>query len=90
MQTNAAQKFAPIVGDDKRIDLQIDGDSAVISLSLWTDGLGWCAQKTMTLDADLLDDLHRVIAAARVRIMGSAVEMNENSRPNIISFPTAE
>lgn len=34
----------------------------------WTDGLGWCSQKTIRLQADQLDDLHRALAVARHRI----------------------
>ncbi|MBX3290497.1 MAG: hypothetical protein KF855_14370 [Acidobacteria bacterium] len=89
MQTNAAHKFAPVVTDDKRIDLKIEGENAAISLSLWTDGLGWCTQKTMTLDADLLDDLHRVIAAARLRIRNDAdSETSDPASARVINFPS--
>lgn len=89
MQTNAAHKFAPVVTDDKRIDLKIEGENAAISLSLWTDGLGWCTQKTMTLDADLLDDLHRVIAAARVKLKGQMDTEDVTVNSKVINFPSA-
>ncbi len=89
MQTNAAHKFAPVVTDDKRIDLKIEGENAAISLSLWTDGLGWCTQKTMTLDADLLDDLHRVIAAARVKLKGQMDTDDVTVNSKVINFPSA-
>lgn len=88
MQTNTAHKFAPVVTDDKRIDLKIEGENAAISLSLWTDGLGWCTQKTMTLDADLLDDLHRVIAAARVKVK-RPIDTETETCSTVLRFPAS-
>ncbi len=67
MNSNAALKFAPVFSDDRRIDISLESGETEISLSTWTDGLGWCRQKTLKLDADLLDELHRVISAARVK-----------------------
>lgn len=34
----------------------------------WTEGLGWCCQKTIRVDADQLDELHRAITVARHRV----------------------
>lgn len=88
MQTNTAVKFSPIVSDEKKVELSLQDDKAVIKLSTWTEDLGWCCQKTLPLDVAMLDDLHRVIASARYKLKNQNAEVEENTRQtNIISFP---
>jgi hypothetical protein len=41
--------------DEKKIEVSIDGDKAVIRMSTYADGIGWFVQKTITVDADMLD-----------------------------------
>ncbi len=65
---NTALKFAPVFSDNKRVDLSLDGGEATLKLSTYTEGLGWCTQKTMQLGPELLDEVHRVITAARLKI----------------------
>ncbi|HEX8097056.1 MAG TPA: hypothetical protein VF507_03430 [Pyrinomonadaceae bacterium] len=50
------------------IDHREDADDVVLRYSTWTEGLGWCAQKTIRLDGEQLDDLHRALTVARHRI----------------------
>lgn len=90
MQSNAAVKFAPVVSDEKKVEVSLQGDQAVIRLSTWTEDLGWLAQKTMSLDAEMLDDLHRVITAARVRLGSRKTEnQTEIATPSkVLQFPT--
>ena len=88
MQSNAAIKFAPTVVEDERLDVSIADDEAVIRLSSWVDGLGWCTQKTMTLDETMLDELHRVVTAARLKIKRNrASDEERREAPKIIKFP---
>lgn len=87
MQSNLALKFAPAVSDERRIDVSIDGDETTIQLSTWAEGLGWCGQKTLSLDESMLEDLHRMIAAARVRIKEHRNEDTVESK--VLAFPTA-
>jgi hypothetical protein len=68
MQSNTAVKFTPIFSDEKKVEVSLHDDQAVIKLSTWTEDLGWCGQKTLSLDAEMLDDLHRVISAARLKL----------------------
>ena len=64
-------------------------DQAVIRLSTWTDDLGWCGQKTMSLDADMLDDLHRVITAARLKLNREKAESTGDIKDSrILQFPS--
>ncbi|HEX8707716.1 MAG TPA: hypothetical protein VF723_05600 [Pyrinomonadaceae bacterium] len=64
-------------------------EQVVLRYLTWTDGLGWCGQKTIRLDGEQLDDLHRALAVARQRLnrqraeSGRAVETG-----NVIQLPT--
>lgn len=88
MKTTAAAKFLPIFSEEKKVEVSLEGDQAVITLSTWTEDLGWCRQKTMSLDAEMLDDLHRVISSARYRLNNQKSESAEVIKQNnVIAFP---
>lgn len=89
MQSNTAVKFLPIYTDEKRVEVSLEQDQAVIKLSTWVEDLGWCAQKTISLDAEMLDDLHSVIASARYKLKKKLSD--ENEMPNeakVLAFPS--
>lgn len=89
MQSNKAVKFLPIYTDEKKVEISLEDDKAVIKLSTWVKDLGWCAQKTMSLDAEMLDDLHRVIASARYRLNKKNADETENpNQSKILAFPS--
>jgi hypothetical protein len=89
MQSNLAVKFLPIFSDEKKVEVSLAEDQAVIKLSTWTEDLGWCGQKTMSLDAEMLDELHRVISAARIRLNRQKSEKQEEFEPaKVIEFPS--
>jgi hypothetical protein len=54
--------------DEKKIEVSIDGDKAVIRMSTYADGIGWFVQKTITVDADMLDLLADQFTAVRGKI----------------------
>lgn len=88
MQNSTALKFLPVFSDEKRVEVSIVDGQTVIKLSTWEEGLGWCGQKTMTLDAAMLDELHRVIAAARIRLHSAKADGDENRMPSkVLDFP---
>jgi len=89
MKSNTAVNFLPIFTDEKKVEVSLQDDQAVIKLSTWTDDLGWCGQKTMALDAEMLDELHRVIAAARIRLNRQKSESGEETiePARILEFP---
>ncbi|MBC7899807.1 MAG: hypothetical protein H7070_07100 [Saprospiraceae bacterium] len=88
MQSNTAFKFAPVFSEEKKVDVSLQDDQTVLKLSTWTDDLGWCAQKTMSLDAEMLDELHRVITAARIKIKREKGDSGEEIVPaKILEFP---
>jgi len=89
MSTNLAVQFSPIFSDEKKVDVSLVEDQAVIKLSIWTEGLGWCGQKTLSLDAEMLDELHRVISAARIKLNRQKSEdREENASTKVLQFPS--
>ncbi len=85
MNSNKAVKFAPVFTEDKRVDISIVDGEAVIKLSTWQgDDLGWCGQKTMSLDTAMIDELHRVLTAAKMKLHR---ESEISGETNIIEFP---
>lgn len=88
MQSNTAVKFLPIFSDEKKVEVSLQEDQAVIKLSTWSEDLGWLGQKTMSLDAAMLDDLHRVITAARLKLnKQKAEDQTEISSAKVLQFP---
>ena len=87
MQSNTAVKFLPIYNDEKKVEVSLEQDQAVIKLSTWVEDLGWCAQKTMSLDAEMLDDMHRVIASARYRLNNKNTESENQESGKVLAFP---
>ena len=89
MQTNTATKFLPIVSDEKKVEVSLMDNQAIIKLSTWTEDLGWLCQKTLSIDAEMLDELHRVIASARYRLNKQNLESKETEKnSNILKFPS--
>lgn len=84
MQKNTATQFAPVYTDEQKVEVSLQDDQAVIKLSTWTDGLGWCTQKTMALDPEMVDELHRVLTAARLKIKNNNDEILSST---ILEFP---
>ena len=92
MQTSnrAATHVIESAGEDRRIEVAIDGPERVtLRYSTWTDGLGWCCQKTMHVDAEQLDELHRALTVARHRLNHKRAEEGLISEPaRVIQLPT--
>ncbi len=88
MQSNTATKLLPIISDDKKIEVSLENDQAFIKLSTWVEDLGWCGQKTLQIDTEMLDDLHRSIAAARYKVnKQKSPETGKTDGGNVIEFP---
>lgn len=66
--SNRSIELVPAVHGERSVGLIIQDDEAIIQLSNWVDGLGWCVEKTMRVDRELLDSMHNQIAAARIRL----------------------
>lgn len=91
MKTNLKFKSLPIENDNQKIEVQLDSENQVtLKLSTWTDGLGWCSQKTMSFDADVLNDLQRALIVARNKINRERAETGEEVQSaKIIRLPFA-
>jgi hypothetical protein len=79
--------------DDRKIEVLIEsgshGDQVVMRYSTWTDGLGWCSQKTIKLDGEHLDDLHRALTVARHRINRNRAQTGQAKKTaKVIQLPT--
>jgi hypothetical protein len=59
-----------------------EGEERVaLRYSTWTEGLGWCCQKTIRLETDQLDELHRALTVARHRRNRRRAEAGEPHTP---------
>lgn len=79
--------------DDQRVEVyleQHDGvERVMLRCSTWTEGLGWCSQKTIRLDSEQLDDLHRALTVARHRINLQRMERGQTiESAQVIQLPT--
>jgi hypothetical protein len=66
----AAAHVLPSGREDRQVEVILEDGGSVVALRLstWTEGLGWCTQKTIRLDGEQLDDLHHAISVARHRL----------------------
>ena len=68
---------------------QEGGEGVALRYLTWTEGLGWCCQKTMRVDAEQLEDLHRALTVARHRLNRMRAEEGLTQEPaQVIHFPT--
>ena len=95
MQSNqsAAVKILESPTDNERVEVLLeqneDASQVVLRYSTWTDGLGWCSQKTIHVDSEHLDDLHHAITVARHRINRTRREAGQVVQSsNVIQLPT--
>ena len=69
-----------------KVEVRLEGEKAVITLSSFVEGLGWCTQKTMRLDLERLEELEPQLTTVR-----DSLEQSENKKSNItsnvIAFP---
>lgn len=88
MQSNLATKILPIISDEKKIEVSLEAETAVIKLSTWVEDLGWCGEKTLTVEAEMLDELHRAISAARYKLNQRKIDSEQTLvNTNVIAFP---
>lgn len=92
MQTNnnAAPRTSQAARDKQKVEVVIEGaDSVALRYLTWTEGLGWCCQKTLRVDAEQLEDLHRSLTVARHRLNRMRAEEGLTNGPaQVIQLPT--
>jgi hypothetical protein len=65
------------------------GERVALRYMTWTEGLGWCCQKTIRLEAEQLDDLQRALTVARHRRNRRQAEAGESPEPaRVIQLPS--
>jgi hypothetical protein len=97
MSFSDADASAAHVQDDARDNRTIevafeqrDGEEVVaLRYMTWADGLGWCCQKTIRVEEDQLDELHRALTVARHRARRRAAESGGAHAPaQVIQLPS--
>lgn len=74
MQSNHKVEIQSLNSSDENQKVEVfldtkDGEGVVaLKYSTWTDGIGWCCQKTIQMESHLLDDLHHALTIARMKI----------------------
>ena len=87
----AAAHVLPSTREDQQVEVVLEdgGEVVALRLSTWTEGLGWCTQKTIRLDGDQLDDLHHAISVARHRLNRRRVRDGQfTPAAQVIRLPT--
>lgn len=79
--------------EDKKVEVayeQHEGAEVVaLRYMTWTDGLGWCCQKTIRVEENQLDELHRALTVARHRARRKAADAGAAHTPTqVIQFPS--
>ena len=89
---NAARAHADALENRKgEVSFEQVGDAEVVALRYmtWTEGLGWCCQKTIRVEEDQLDELHRALTVARHRARRRAAEAGAPQTPaQVIQLPS--
>jgi uncharacterized protein YbcC (UPF0753/DUF2309 family) len=95
MQTSntAAADVSRNAGQNQKVEVVVekreDGDFVALKYLTWTEGLGWCCQKTIRVESEQLDDLHRAITVARHRVRRRRVDSGEVLQPaKVIQLPS--
>ena len=88
MSTKKALKLQPVFSGEQKLSLSVDGSEVSLSLATWEEGLGWCTQKTMKFDSDVLEELHGLISAARVRTAAANAADSTDESGKVLKFPS--
>jgi len=91
--SNTAQEVARDTGQNQKVEVVVENRDGVDCVALkyltWTEGLGWCCQKTIRVESEQLDELHRAITVARHRVRRRRAEAGEVSQPaQVIQLPS--
>ena len=91
---NTAAVLSPErAGKQQKVEVTFEqqegGACVALRYLTWTDGLGWCCQKTIRVEEEQLDELHRAITVARHRARRQRAETGEPATPaQVIQFPS--
>jgi hypothetical protein len=91
--STAAGRPLEAAGTQQKVEVTFEQQGGVECVALryltWTEGLGWCCQKTIRVGGEQLDELHRAVTVARHRYHRQRAEAGEPSVPaQVIQFPS--
>lgn len=92
--STAAGRPLESVGAQQKIEVTYEqqdggGECVVLRYLTWTEGLGWCCQKTIRVGGEQLDELHRAITVARYRHRRQRADAGEQTAPaQVIQLPS--
>jgi len=90
----AAGRPLEAAGTEQKVEVTfelLEGGGEVVALRYltWTDGLGWCCQKTIRVGGEQLEELHRAVTVARHRYRRQRAETGEPTAPaQVIQLPS--
>jgi hypothetical protein len=89
----AADRTPENVGRQQKVEVsfeqQDDGGRVTLKYLTWTDGLGWCCQKTIHVEEEQFDELHRALTVARHRARRKRADAGETTAPaQVIQLPS--
>lgn len=90
--SNTAAEVTRNTDQNQKVEVVVENHGGVDCVALkyltWTEGLGWCCQKTIRVESEQLDDLHRAITVARHRVIRQRADSGEVSQPaRVIQLP---
>jgi len=92
--STAAGRPLEAAGTQQKVEVSFEqqqegGECVALRYLTWTDGLGWCCQKTIRVEGEQLDELHRAITVARHRYRRQRAETGEpTASAQVIQLPS--
>ena len=90
----AAGRPFEAAGEQQRVEVTYEqqeggGECVALRYLTWTDGLGWCCQKTIRVGGEQLEELHRAVTVARHRYRRQRAEAGEPAATaQVIQLPS--
>ena len=93
VSSTAAGRPLEAAGTGQKVEVTFEqqegGECVALRYLTWTEGLGWCCQKTIRVGGEQLDELHRAVTVARHRYLRQRAEAGEPSAPaQVIQLPS--
>src|SRR5215212_6822622 len=92
--SKAAGRPLEAAGTNQKVEVTFEpmeggGECVALRYLTWTEGLGWCCQKTIRVGGEQLDELHRAVTVARHRYHRQRAETGEPAAPaQVIRLPS--
>lgn len=89
----AAGRPLEAAGTEQKVEVTFEqqdgGECVALRYLTWTEGLGWCCQKTIRVGGEQLEELHRAVTVARHRYRRQRAEAGEpTATAQVIQLPS--